>query len=85
MQDFDATREDLGRREWILRIARRLKAEPTLLGGSARVRAVACRPGPSGRTRSWPLRTLEGSKVASSRVKVDQDDILHPDHGRKKR
>jgi len=45
MRDFDATWEDSVRREWILRVARRLEAEPTLLGASAHVMAVAQRPG----------------------------------------
>jgi ubiquinone/menaquinone biosynthesis C-methylase UbiE len=44
MGDFDAAWEDPVRREWILRVARRLEAEPTLLGASAHVMAVARRP-----------------------------------------
>ena len=44
MRDFDAAWEDPVRREWILRVARRLEAEPTLLGASAHVLAVARRP-----------------------------------------
>jgi ubiquinone/menaquinone biosynthesis C-methylase UbiE len=44
MGDFDAAWEDPVQREWILRVARRLEAEPTLLGASAHVMAVARRP-----------------------------------------
>ena len=44
MRDFDAAWEDPVRREWILRVARQLEAEPTLLGASAHVMAIARRP-----------------------------------------
>lgn len=44
LRDFDAVWADPVRREWILRVARRLETEPTLLGASAHVMAVAHRP-----------------------------------------
>lgn len=42
-QHFAAAWEDPVRREWILRVARRVEAEPFLLGASAHIVAVARR------------------------------------------
>lgn len=51
MLDFDERWADPESREWMLRTARRLEAEPSLLGVSAHVMAVGRKPLASGSTR----------------------------------
>jgi ubiquinone/menaquinone biosynthesis C-methylase UbiE len=48
LQDFDAHWDDPGRRERLLDIVRRMEAEPSLLGASAHLLAVARKGGPTG-------------------------------------